>query len=78
MGFLRGKLASKPPGIKWSSPPMDTRNLRGVGTRRFEILDFGCGLEAKVDIGVAQLRGDDSTLNEIGPTHYKVKGNDPA
>ncbi|GBP78727.1 hypothetical protein EVAR_65471_1 [Eumeta japonica] len=36
------------------------------------MLDIGCGLESKVDIGVLQLTSDNNVLDDIEPTPYKM------
>ncbi|GBP98090.1 hypothetical protein EVAR_68872_1 [Eumeta japonica] len=64
-------LFAKPPGRVG-------RILKGY--RRFAMLYFRCGIQAKVDFGLPQLqpRNDNSTLNETGSVPYEVGGNDLA
>ncbi|GBP58868.1 hypothetical protein EVAR_50525_1 [Eumeta japonica] len=43
------------------------------GRRRFETLDFACGLQARVDIRVTQPTAGNSTLDEAGTVLVKIR-----
>ncbi|GBP64646.1 hypothetical protein EVAR_42596_1 [Eumeta japonica] len=54
-----------------------TRSPTMIADDEPKSLDVGCGLEARIGLEVPQLKGDNCTLDEVGPVHYKVGGHDP-
>ncbi|GBP42119.1 hypothetical protein EVAR_21123_1 [Eumeta japonica] len=43
-----------------------------LGHRRFQTIGFGCCLDIKVDFGMPQPIGDNSSLNAVWPAPYKM------
>ncbi|GBP55021.1 hypothetical protein EVAR_34496_1 [Eumeta japonica] len=74
----RGRYSDSYEILHFFAKPMDRVGRILKSCRLFEILDIGCGLEAKVGIGVLQHMGNNSTLNEVQSVPHKVAGDNPA
>ncbi|GBP87219.1 hypothetical protein EVAR_59115_1 [Eumeta japonica] len=59
--------------LLFSVRPTDGVDRMVQGRQQLEMLDVGCCILARVDIGVLQPRADNSTLDEVEPVAYKVE-----